>query len=149
MALKFSTGFRDALLDTNDLKTLFDGGFIKVYSGTVPANADAARSGATELVMYTVDDDGTTGLDLDTAAASGAIAKAPAQTWSGTAGASGTATFWRYEQTGDTGNASTTELRIQGTIGGAGADLFVSSTTFSSATLYTIDFFSLSIPVPA
>jgi hypothetical protein len=149
MALKFSTGFRDGLLDTNDLKTLFDGGFIKVYSGTVPANADAATTGATELVMYTVDDDGTTGLDLDTAAASGAIAKAPAQTWSGTAGASGTATFWRYEQTGDTGNASTTELRIQGTIGGAGADLFVSSTTFSSATLYTIDFFSLSIPVPA
>jgi hypothetical protein len=149
MALKFSTGFRDALLDTNDLKTLFDGGFIKVYSGTVPANADAATTGATELVEYTEDDDGSTGLNLDSAASGGAIAKDPAQTWSGTAGASGTATFWRYEQSGDTGNASTTELRIQGTIGGAGADLFVSSTTFSSATLYTIDFFSLSIPVPA
>jgi hypothetical protein len=146
MALQFSTQFRNDLLDTNDLATLFSG-TIKVYAGTVPANADASLGGATLLVEYTVDDDGSTPLSLDSSAAGGAIGKAPAETWSGTAEATGVATFWRYEESGDTGGAVTDERRIQGTVGGAGADLFVTSTTFTDTQLYTIDYFSISIPV--
>lgn len=149
MALQFSTGFKDDLLDTGSLKSIFDDGYIKIYSGTPPASADAALSGNTELVVYS--DNGAAegagnGLDLEASASSGAISKASAQTWKGTAGASGTATFFRYEQLADTGALSTTEARIQGTVGGAGADLFVASTTFTNATEYTLDLFSISIP---
>lgn len=150
MAISFSTALKNDLLDTGSLKSLFDDGYINVYSGTVPADADAAIGAATLLVTYSDNDQGVgagQGLDLDTAAADGAISKAPAQVWSGTAVASGTATFWRYVQSTDTGAATTTELRMQGTVGGAGADLFVQSTAFTSATLYSLDYFSVTIPL--
>lgn len=149
MAIQFSTGLKDAILGTNDLKTSLDDGYIKVYSGTVPADADAALGAAVLLNTYSDNDAAAgsgNGLDLDTAPSAGAISKAPAQVWKGTAVASGTASFWRYIQLGDTGASSTTEQRIQGTIGGAGADLFVQSTSFTSATEYTIDYFSVAIP---
>lgn len=149
MALIFSTGFKNEVLDTGSVKTTFDDGYIDVYAGTVPADADAALGGATLLVTYS--DNGAAegagnGLDLDTAAAGGAIGKAPAQVWKGNAAATGTASFFRYRQTGDGGLLSTTDVRIQGTVGGGGADLFVTSTSFSSGVDYTLDAFSLSIP---
>lgn len=149
MALSWSTGMKNALLDTGSLKSIFDDGYIRIYSGTVPADADAALGGATELVTYS--DNGASegagnGLDLAASAAGGAISKAAAQVWKGTAGATGTASFFRYEQTGDGGGASTTAIRIQGTVGGAGADLFVASTTFTSSVEYTLDIFSIAVP---
>ena len=149
MALNFSTGFKNELLATNSVKTIFDDGYIAYYSGTVPDDADAALGGATELVEFS--DDGAAagegnGLDLDTAAVGGALAKAPAQTWKGTAGASSAVVFFRWYQLGDDGLLSTTQPRIQGLVGGGGSDLFVTSTTITSAVEYTIDMFSLSIP---
>ena len=149
MAVRFSTGLKNSLLDTSDLKTLLDDGTIRVYSGTVPDDADAALGGATLLCEYT--DAGAvlaggTGLDFDTAAASGALAKAPAQSWEGEAVASGSATFFRFVQQADDGTLSTTQVRIQGTVGGIGADLFVASTTFVNSTTYYIDYFAISVP---
>ena len=149
MALQYSTGFKDDLLDTDSLKTIFDDGYIAIYSCTVPAGPDESLGAAVELGEYS--DNGAAagagnGLDLDTAAAGGAIAKAPAQVWKGTAGNTGVATFFRYYQLGDGGALSTIEARIQGIVGGGGADLFVTSTTFTSAVDYTLDMFSISIP---
>lgn len=149
MALNYSTGFKNAVLDTGSVASTFNDGFITIYSGAVPADADASIGAATALVTYS--DNGAapaggTGLDLEASAVAGAISKAAAQVWKGTAGATGTASFFRYEQLSDTGAASTTEIRIQGTVGGGGADLFVTSTTFTSAVEYTLDMFSLSIP---
>lgn len=150
MALQFSTGFKDDLLDTGSVKSIFDDGYIKVYAASaIPASADDALVGHTLLVTYSDNDQGIgagQGLDLEASASNGSISKAAAQVWSGTAAATGTGLFWRYEQSGDTGGASTTEKRIQGTIGGSGADLIVQSTTFTLSTLYTIDFFSLTVP---
>jgi hypothetical protein len=149
MALQFSTGFKDDLLDTGSLKTIFDDGYIAIYSGTVPASPDDALAAAVELVEYS--DNGAAsgagnGLDLEAAAAGGALAKASAQVWKGNAGNTGVATFFRYYQLGDTGLLDTTEARIQGTVGGGGADLFVTSTTFTSGVDYTLDMFSISVP---
>jgi len=149
MALKFSTGFKDAVLYTGSVKGTFDDGYITIYSGAIPADADASIGAAVALVTYS--DNGAAlgagnGLDLEAAAVAGAISKASAQIWKGTAGASGTGAFFRYEQLVDSGSASTTEIRIQGTVGGGGADLFVTSTTFTSAVEYTLDMFSLTIP---
>jgi hypothetical protein len=145
MALQFSTGLKDAVLDTGSVKSTFDGGFIKIYTGTPPATADAALAGNTELVKYS-DSGGAGGLNLDTAAVDGALPKAPAQTWQGTAGNTGTASFFRYWQTGDADGLSTTAVRMQGTVGGAGADLYVASTSFADTTVYTLDLFSIAIP---
>jgi hypothetical protein len=146
MALSFSTGFKNEVLLTAGVRATFSLGTIKIYaSAATPVDADAALGTVTELVEYTVGG-GATGLTLENAAANGIINKEPTETWQGTAASTGTALFWRFEKTGDTGLASTTDKRIQGTIGGSGADIFVASTTFDSGIDYTLDFFSLSIP---
>lgn len=141
---KYSTGFRNAVLDTGSVKGTFDGGFLKVYSAptAVPASADAAIGDAVLLVTFS-DNAGAGGLNLATAAASGSIAKLSSQTWKGTAAATGTAAFFRYVQTGDTGALSTTAKRIQGTVGVAGADMNLSSTSITSGASYTLDYFAM------
>ena len=148
MALQYSTGFKDAVLDTGSFKGTFDDGYIRIYDGTMPADADAALAGNTVLVTYSDNDAGfgVAGLDLEAAAVNGAISKATAQTWKGTAAATSAGTFFRYIQAADTGGASATEIRIQGTVGGAGADLFLSTADFVSTNEYTLDLFSISIP---
>ena len=149
MAFQFSTGLKDAILDTGSLKAALDDGYIRVYSGAVPAGPDATLGGATLLNTYSDADQGVgagQGLDFAAEAVAGVLGKAAGQTWSGTAVASGAATFWRWVLAADDGSASSTAVRIQGTIGGAGADLFVQSTSFVAATAYSIDYFSVAIP---
>lgn len=150
MALQYSTGLKDAILDNSSLKANFDDGYIRVYAaGAIPASPDDALVGETLIVTYSDNDQGVgagQGLDLEASAVNGAIAKLTAQVWSGTSVAAGTGLFWRYEQSTDDGLLSTTQKRIQGTIGGAGADLIVQSTVYADATLYVIDFFSITIP---
>ena len=145
MAIKVSTGLRDSLLGTESLKTSLDGGFIKIYSGTAPVTADDAETG-TLLVTVSVDDTGT-GLTFD-APSGGTMQKAAAEVWSGTIAVTGTATHYRYIQSGDTGGSSTTEKRIQGTVGTSGADLNLSNTSLSAGALQTIDAYSITMPTP-
>ena len=49
MTIKQSTAMRTYLLGTDDFKTLFDYGWLHIYSGTQPADADTAESG--DLLM--------------------------------------------------------------------------------------------------
>ncbi len=140
---KMSTGLCNQLLDTGDLRTIMAGGFINIYGGTVPATADASLGAATLLCTITESDDGVTGLNLDPAgAASGVIPKDPAEVWAGTNVATGTGTFYRFTAPADDGTLSTTQPRIQGTIGSGGADMNVGSTTFTSAALFTLNYFT-------
>lgn len=141
MAFNYSTGFKNYVCKTGSIKAAFDGAKIQVYSGTVPASADASIGSATLLNTYAV---ATTGMELDdTTVEDGVISKVESQTWSGTAVATGVASFFRAVQTGDANGSSTTLRRIQGTVGLAGADLNVSNTTFTSGVSYTIDYFAL------
>lgn len=149
MAIKLSTGLRDGLLDTNDFKTALDGGFLYIYDGTPPADADAANSGNTLLCTISVDGLGVTGLGFGTAS-SGVLSKDAAETWQGTNAATGTASFFRWTESGGTpAAASTTEQRIQGTIGVAGADLNLSSVSLTISATQTIDFFNVTLPATA
>lgn len=145
MALKASTGLRNKLLDTSALRTIFNLGFLEIYSGSVPTDADQGIGGATLLVRIS-NNNTTTGLTFAASASGGAITKNLSETWSKAAAGSGSATFWRFVAAGDTGALSTTEARIQGTIGLAGADLNVASLSYVAATVYTIDAFALSLP---
>ncbi len=144
MAFKYSTGFKNNVLDTGSVKSTFDGSYIKLYSGTPPASADDAISGdSTLLNTYTVGDDGSTGLTLESAASDGQINKNSGEAWEGTAAASGTATYFRVEPQSDDQSQSTSFQRIQGTVGGGGADLFLANTSIVSGNTYVLDFFSL------
>jgi len=146
MTLKISTGLRNAMLDTESLRDALDLGFVKVYSGTEPSDADAAIGGGnTLLCTYSVSGGGT-GLTLEAAAASGVITKETTETWQGACVASGTASFYRHVAPGDTGALSTTEARIQGTCGLAGTGMVLSSLTFTLSATKTLPSYSIALP---
>jgi hypothetical protein len=149
MAIKLSTGLRNGLLDSNSLKGALDGGLLYIYDGTPPASADDANAGNTLLCTISVGGVGT-GITLAASAASGVLQKNSGETWQGTNAASGTATFFRWSESGGTpAAASTTEQRIQGTIGVAGADLNLSSVSLTISAVQTVDFFNFTLPASA
>lgn len=125
-----------------ELKSQLDGGFLYIFSGSVPGSPDDALdmvTDHTQLAMLTVDDDGTTGLTF--AAPSGnVLSKTGAEDWIGTIAFSGTdggeseltPTFWRYCVDGDDPtDAGGADARVQGTVGGpsSGADMLRSTNT--------------------
>ena len=136
------------------LKDVFMDGVLRIYTGSAPASADTAVSG-TLICEITVSSGAfvagafDNGLEFG-AAASGVIAKAAAETWSGVGiNGGGTAGYFRL-----VGNAADTGVldsgyiypRIQGTIGTSGADLNMTSTTITVGATYTIDTFQLTLP---
>lgn len=145
MAVKISTGLANALLGSQGVDEALNLGFIKIYAGTVPATADAALGGATLLVTISNNSSGT-GLTLGTPAA-GVLSKTPGEVWSGVNVAGGAPTFYRWEMTGDTGAASTTEVRVQGTVAVAGADLNMTNATFTISATETVDVYNLRFPI--
>ncbi len=142
MALKLSTGLRDALLDTGDFGAVMDGSRLKIYSGAAPATPGDAEG--TELVDIG-SDHADTNLHFLAAAVSGVLSK-DANVWSGVAGASGTASYFRLVLAADTGASDPTALRLQGTIGTSGADLNMSSVSIVISATQTIDTFDLTMP---
>ncbi len=147
MAIQLSTGLRNAMLDTNSFRGGLNGGLLGIFKGTVPAAVDDATSGATLICTVSVDGLGG-GLGFEAAAVAGVLSKAAAETWQGTViNSGGTATFYRfYESGGDPTAASTTEQRIQGSVGVAGADLNLSSVALVDAATQDIDFFNITLP---
>lgn len=148
MALLYSTGYRMGSLGSAAnptgaaIQDLLDLGIIKIYSGTPPSSADEAVAGA-ELVLI---DNGGTGTKF-AEPSSNAIAIAGGETWSVAAIASGTASYFRYViKATDTGGSSTTEVRIQGTVGTSGADMIIGNTAIDSGATQTIDTFTLTAP---
>lgn len=142
---KFSTGLRNKLLDTGPLKTIFNLGFLEVWGGTVPTDADQSTAGCTLLCRFS-NNNTATGLTFASTAANGALTKNLGETWSKAAAASGTPTFARLVGASDTQLLSTTDPRIQLTVGLAGADLDLSTMSFNATTVYTCDSFAVGIP---
>ena len=149
MALLASTGFRNKVLDSGSAKSVLANGFIHVYASTlanVPLSADDAIDPAKHTLLLTVYGDGTAaGLNLGTASG-GAIGKDPGETWAGTVLANGNAVFFRYVAPGDTGAATTTQARLQGRVGVAGAELNISTLALVAGNTQAVNFASLSLP---
>ena len=115
MAMMISTGLATHLAGTGSMKSAMDLGFIKIYGGAPPATADAALGGGVTLLCTISLNDTGTGLTLEHNGTK--VTKPSADTWSGTNVATGTSTFFRHVLASDDGTASTTQKRIQGTIG--------------------------------
>ena len=145
MAISASTGLRNVMLAGTGAKAALDLGFIKLYSGAVPANADTAIAG-TLLCTISINGGGT-GLTMDTAAVNGVLSKAPAAVWSGINAASGSASFYRHVGPTDTGAASTTEPRLQGLVGQVGSDMNLSAGVALTAGISTpLDSYLIALP---
>lgn len=147
MTLKFGTIFANALLVTGSAQSLLAGGHIKFFSGPVPETADEAVDGASALLL-TVDNGGT-GVTWQNTATNGVLTKTTAETWSGTIGTTGTATFFRYCVGADTGSgaAAAGNYRVQGTVGtDISADLLVATTNFVATNVIPLNNGQLALP---
>lgn len=146
MTMMLSTALAKAMLDTGSFKASLNGMKLKIYSGTMPATADAALGGATLLCTIS-DASGDGALSWEAAASGNTIQKLSSQVWSGVNAASGTAAFCRFELASDTGTASTTEVRVQGDVGLTGKFLNLSSTGLTSGATLTINSFAITLPL--
>lgn len=144
MTVKTSTGLRNKVLDTGSLKTIFAAGFLKIYTGAEPASADDAATG-TLLCTVSVNSTGT-GTNMAAAAVAGVLPKLASEVWSGVNAASGVAGYYRHVAAGDDGTLSTTQVRIQGSVAVAGADLNISDVNLTAAATQTIDYYSIAWP---
>lgn len=84
--------------------------------------------------------------------AAGVMVKNPTETWSGTAGNSGTAGWFRFVgPIADAGAADSSEvfLRLDGNVATSGANLNMSNTAIVAAAVQTLNTFSLTYPATA
>lgn len=153
MALRLSTGLRDALLDTGSFKATMADGVIHIYSGSQPSDADSAETG-TQLIIITESGGAftsgvaTNGLEFGTAT-SGVIPKAAAETWQGDALATGVCGWFRFYANTVVTGASTTGVRFDGLVATSGGQLNISATQVTSGATTTVDSFSVTMPASA
>ena len=144
--MKYSTGLRNHLLSSGSLRAALNSGFINIYSGTAPASAnDAVPGGATLLVTISADGAGG-GLTFESAAAAALLQKSSSQVWKGTVANAGLATWFRFVTASDTGAESTSELRVQGTVGVAGTDMQITNPNLAASAEQKVDYFSVFQP---
>lgn len=143
MAIKMSTGLRNQMLSGDSLKAIFDAGSeIRIYAGTPPSSADDTAAAATLLVTIK---NGASGITFDTAAVGGILAKNPAETWQGTCGAGGNASFYRHVLTADDDTTSASAPRYQGTVGLVGADMNLTSINLVASAVQGLDYHAVTI----
>lgn len=151
MTVRLSDGLRTDMLEGGSLESALALGFIFIYTGSQPASANDAASG-TLLVTIAVSD-GAVGLTFDAIVTAGVLAKAAAETWSGTAAATGTAGWFRFNElvTDKAGTlaaaaaSSTTAKRLDGSIAVSGGDLQMSNTAIVAAAIQTVSTFNLTL----
>jgi hypothetical protein len=145
MSIKISTGVRNHMLVTGSFKNAMDGGVLKIYAGTEPANADASIGSATLLCTVSNNSAGT-GITFAAAASDGVLVKTASEVWSGAVTLGGVATFYRFVSLSDDGSLSTSAKRVQGVVGLVGVDLLVSTTTFVLGSTRIINSFTIGMP---
>lgn len=141
--VSYSTGLRNAILNGGIL-TLFDNGFLDIYSGTIPADANATEGAGTKLAQVDLPASA-----LAAAAAGGAIAKDSGAWQELAAIANGTAAWFRMYDSAHTTGASTSAVRCDGdiTLSGGGGDLILATLSIAVNDTIVIDSFSLSLPL--
>ena len=129
MAVQLSVSARNGRLDSIET-TVGTSAVLKIRTGSAPADCATADSG-TALV--------TLSLPSDWMAAASSGSKAKSGTWSGTAGATGTAGHFRiYDST-----ATTCHLQGTVTATGGGGDMTLDNTSIASGQTVTVSTFTL------
>jgi hypothetical protein len=114
----------------------FDSGVLEIRSGAAPG--PEAAEGGTLLASIT--------LPADAFAAASGSAIAKAGTWQdASADGTGTAAHFRMRRSGDSGGASTTTSRLEGTVGTSGSDINLDSVSITAGQSVTITSFSFSL----
>lgn len=131
-------------------KDVFRNGVIRVYSGSVPADADADEGAGVLLLEISKDSvavtpgTATNGLNFD-AIVDGVLSK-NADTWSDTGIATGTAAWWRMYDNGVITGASTTAKRCDGLVSTTSVTMILSSASIVASATTTLDTANFSCP---
>ncbi|RKZ95464.1 MAG: hypothetical protein DRQ40_03570 [Gammaproteobacteria bacterium] len=150
MAVRFSMGLRNNMLDSIGLRESFANGVLKIYSGVQPSSSNDPAPG---VLLLEVSVDGlpfnpgvsTNGLNFDIPV-SAIVSKAVGENWQGSGIASGTAGWARLcGNMADPGSLSETLPRIDMSVAKTGADLNLSNTAIVVAAPTTVDIFSVTM----
>lgn len=147
MAIRLSTGMRNAVLTgSTGMRGILDGGFLDIYSGSQPANADNVELGSKLVrISSTCGTSASDGLRFGTGSTAGLmIIASPA--WQGNVILGGVAAWARFYGTAGTAGSSPTEKRIDMSVGVAGADLNLSHTNLALDSVLTITQFNVTEP---
>lgn len=140
MANGFYLTNAEAILGLDAIVDGFDAGtaaVIEIYSGSVPADADASGAGLTKLATLTMSATAFGGAADDTP---GAIATADTITADSSADATGTASCFRVlTQTGGT-------VLCQGTCGTSSADMILNTVSITSGSTVSCSSFTILLP---
>ena len=125
------------------LDELLRNGILEIYTGSQPADADAAETGSLLLKVTIasgafVAGTATNGLNIATAS-SGVSAKEPAEVWSGVGLAAGTAGWFRFHSNAYTTGLSTSAVRMDGTCGITSGEMQMSSLSVAVGATITVD----------
>lgn len=132
------------------ISDLFRNGVIDIYSGSQPSGSDMAETG-TKLVTITLSSGSftsgiaTNGINFDETA-SGVLSKDASEIWSGLGLADGTAGWFRLYDNSYTTGASTTSIRLDGSVATSGGQLNISNTAITTGGTTTVDSATITIP---
>lgn len=152
--IRLSTGLVNEMMKSggSSLADALANGVMEIYSGSQPASADDTESGSTLLAVITESGGAfeggvaANGINFDTSTG-GVVTKAAAETWKDdSANATGVAGWFRIYANAFTKGASTTAIRVDGSISTSGADMNMTSTSIASGAPITIDNASLTLP---
>ena len=143
--IKISTGLADAMMGNVGATAALNAASmeLRIFSGPEPLTADAALANEVLLVKIEVQG-GSAGMRF-TNTSGGVITKDIDQSWLGNVIATGTPTYYRLCPTSDGNTASTTAVRVQGSVGTTG-DLKLGTTTLATGNPQSIDFYQLRLP---
>lgn len=144
---KFSTALNNYTNVTGSMKAALDNGLLDIYSGPVPASADAAIDvSCVKLCSISNGGDGTK-LTFAGTSSNGVLTKTAAENWQGSVVASGSASFFRYYTGSDDGSsadASAAHPRVQGTVGtDVSSDMVLPSVALVSGNTQQISLFQV------
>ena len=142
--IKISTGLADAMMDDVGATAALNAASLelRIFSGPEPLTADAAL--ADETLLVTIQVNGGGGMQF-AFAAEGTIMKDIDQSWLGNVLNTGVPTYYRLCPKTDDNTASTTKVRVQGSVGPTG-DLMLGTTTLATGNPQSIDFYQLRLP---
>jgi len=129
---------------------LFQNSVLEIYSGSQPANADSDDTG-TKLAVITLSSGAfssgspTNGINFGEVS-SGVLAKEAGEVWSGVGLAAGTAGWFRLYDNSYTTGASTSAVRLDGSVATSGGQLNMTNTSITIGGTTTVDSVALTMP---
>lgn len=143
----FSTALKNYANATGDMQTALNNGLLGIWSGPVPASADAAVDGSCVLLATISNGGNGTKLTFGPTSTGGVLSKTAAENWFGNVLATGTASFFRYyvgTDTGATADTTAANIRVQGNVGtDMNSEMVLASTALTAGNSQAISDFQI------